>query len=81
MLGRTGRLVTDQSKSDRDKVSCIPVRFRLQLWITQGQYTKNYTINDEERARIEQPNRKKTLQAMLETAKKYCARRIKYLEF
>ena len=41
MLGRTGRLVTDQSESDKI-VSPINLSDsdRLQLWITLGRYTK-----------------------------------------
>ena len=54
MLGRTGRLVTYQPQSDRIiSLVYLSVSDRLQLWITQGQYTKTDTINREENSRRE----------------------------
>ena len=55
MPGRTGRLVTNQSESDKivspQNLSDLD---RLQLRITPGRYTKTDTINIEWSKRIEQ---------------------------
>ena len=46
MLGRTGRLITDQSESDKIvSPQNLSDSDRLQLWITLGRYTKTDTIN------------------------------------
>ena len=48
MLGRTGRLVTDQSESDKIiSAQNLSDSDRLQLWRTLGRYTKTDTINNE----------------------------------
>ena len=56
ILGRTGRLVR------LDKI-ISPVNLsdldRLQLWITQGLYTKTDKINSQQSSRIEQRERRK----------------------